>query len=85
MKAKKYSSFEEIDKDLKILKLKKDIAVWELKNNYQRMQNYFTPQNILQSILTNFTNKKTSRTLLKVASSILLGYLTKRILKRKKL
>ncbi len=84
MKAKKYNSFDEVDKDLKILQLKKDIAVWGLKNNYQKVQNYLTPQNILNNALTSFANKKTAGVLLKVAGSVLLGYFSNRFLKRKK-
>ncbi len=84
MKAKKYNSFKEVDEDLKILQLKKDIAIWGLKNDYQKVQSYLTPQNILNNALANFANKKTARVLLKVASSVLLGYFSNRFLKRKK-
>ncbi len=84
MKVKKYNSFEEVDKDLKILQLKKDIAVWGLKNDCQKVQNYFTLQNILNNALTSFANKKTASILLKVAGSVLLGYFSNRFLKRKK-
>lgn len=49
---KKYSSFEEIDNDLKILKLKKDIDVLCLKSDYQSILRNLSFKNIFSDTIT---------------------------------
>lgn len=50
MKQKKYSSFEEIDTQLKILKLKTAIDKEQLSFNYNKMKYYLYPKNIILEI-----------------------------------
>lgn len=47
-----YSSFEEIDNDLRILKLTKEIESLELKNNISDLKEYFSVKNMLTNSLS---------------------------------
>ncbi|MDT7828901.1 DUF6327 family protein [Pricia sp. S334] len=47
---KKYSSFEEIDQDLKILKLERDIAVENLKLTFQQTKSNLYPTSLLGGV-----------------------------------
>lgn len=82
MVQKKYNSFEEIDKDLKILRLKKEIAIWSAKNDYQRLQNNLNPKNMTLNALSIFTNNPQGFSCGKALRNILIAYLVKRIFKR---
>ncbi len=48
---KRYSSFEEIDNDLKILKLKKDIDLLCVKSDYQSLMRNLSFRNIFSDTL----------------------------------
>ncbi|MEJ1221462.1 DUF6327 family protein [Sediminicola sp. 1XM1-17] len=65
MIAKKYSSFEEIDERLKILRLQKDISRESLRFNIKKSKETFYPTHIfgefsgvLQKVLLGFILKK---------------------------
>ncbi|MFT4833102.1 MAG: hypothetical protein ACI815_002766 [Psychroserpens sp.] len=65
MIAKKYSSFEEIDNRLKILRLQRDISSESLKLNLKKSKETFYPSHVfgefsgvLQKILLGFVLKK---------------------------
>ncbi len=47
MIAKRYSSFEEIDADLKILRLQQQVDIESLKLSYQQTKNGLYPMKIL--------------------------------------
>lgn len=47
MKQKKYSSYAEIEKDLEILKLEKEINYQKLVLSFQKTKESITPQNIV--------------------------------------
>lgn len=47
-----YSSFEEIDNDLRILKLTKEIESLELKNNISDLKEQFSVKNVLTNSLS---------------------------------
>ena len=47
MEAKKYSSYAEIERDLEILKLQKEINYQKLVLSFQRTKESITPQNII--------------------------------------
>ena len=49
---RKYSSFEEIDNDLKVLKLKKDIDILCLKSDYQSILRNLSFKNIFSDAIT---------------------------------
>ncbi|GIM50165.1 DUF6327 family protein [Capnocytophaga stomatis] len=52
-KNKKYQSFEEIETDLKILKLKKQIDGLYLKNNVSDLKDNLSVKNIVSNTFTN--------------------------------
>lgn len=71
---KRYSSFEEIDNDLKILKLKKDIDLLCVKSDYQSLLRNLSVRNILSDTISqvkeNLFAKKGS--LLRIGAEFLL-------------
>ncbi len=54
MEAKKYSSYAEIEKDLEILKLQKDINYQKLVLSFQKTKESITPQNIVGGVFSSF-------------------------------
>ena len=50
MKKKIYSSFDEIDKDLKILKLQKDIDLEEVKLSYHEVKSSLSPVGLIAHV-----------------------------------
>lgn len=71
---KRYSSFEEIDNDLKILKLKKDIDLLCVKSDYQSLLRNLSVRNILSDTISqvkeNLFSKKGS--LLRIGAEFLI-------------
>lgn len=59
---KRYSSFKEIDNDLKILKLKKDIDLLCVKSDYQSILRNLSVKRIFSDTITEFKNVFFSRT-----------------------
>lgn len=76
---RKYSSFEAIDKDLKILKLKKDIDWLCVKNDYQSLLRHLSVKHIFSDVVeqvkTSVFEKKTG------IISVVAGFLLKRFFK----
>ncbi|MEG0848249.1 DUF6327 family protein [Flavobacterium plurextorum] len=56
METKKYSSYAEIDRDLEILKLEKDINYQKLVLNVQKTKESITPQNIVNGFISSYTD-----------------------------
>lgn len=54
MEPKKYSSYAEIDRDLEILKLEKEIHYQKVLLSFQKTKESFEPQNIINSYLGSF-------------------------------
>lgn len=54
MDMKKYSSYAEIDKDLEIRKLEKDIAYQKMVLSIQKTRESFTPQGIVKQFLGSY-------------------------------
>ena len=77
MKAINYSSFEEIDQQLKILWLQKEIAHENIKLGFKRTKNSLYPKNILGGI-DNFGGT------IPFIQSIIITFLTDKILKKLK-
>lgn len=50
-KSRKYNSFEEIELDLKILKLEREIHAQKFKRGLQRAKKNLQPANVLQEAL----------------------------------
>jgi hypothetical protein len=54
MENKKYASYAEIDRDLEILKLEKEIHYQKLILSFQKTKESFEPKNIIDSYLGSF-------------------------------
>ncbi|WP_269234060.1 DUF6327 family protein [Flavobacterium flavigenum] len=54
MQVKKYSSYAEIEKDLEILKLEKEINYQKLVLSFQKTKESITPENVLGGIFSSF-------------------------------
>lgn len=54
MAKKKYSSYAEIDFDLEVLKLEKDINFQKLNLGFHKTRESFTPQNIVHGFLSSY-------------------------------
>ena len=54
MEAKKYSSYAEIERDLEILKLEKEINYQKMVLSFQRTKESITPQNIVSGIFYSY-------------------------------
>jgi len=54
MEAKKYSSYAEIERDLEILKLEKEINYQKMVLSFQRTKQSITPQNIFSGIFYSY-------------------------------
>ncbi|MBW4358898.1 DUF6327 family protein [Flavobacterium taihuense] len=54
MESKKYSSYAEIDRELEILKLEKEISYQKLVLSVQRTRDSITPENIVNGFLAPY-------------------------------
>lgn len=78
---KKYNSFKELNQDLRILKLEKDISVWTLKNSYENMQRSLTFTRVFTGLLNRFSPRKKKGNKVNVLlKNLLVGYFLKRLL-----
>ena len=56
MENKKYSSYAEIDRDLEILKLEKEINYQKLVLSFQKTKESITPQYIVNGFVSSYTD-----------------------------
>lgn len=56
MESKKYSSYAEIDRDLEILKLEKEISYQKLVLSIQKTKDSITPENIVRGFFDSYKN-----------------------------
>ncbi|OXE97020.1 hypothetical protein BC749_101509 [Flavobacterium araucananum] len=54
METKKYASYAEIERDLEILKLEKDINYQKLVLSFQRTKESITPHSILTGVFSSY-------------------------------
>ena len=54
MEPKKYSSYAEIDRDLEVLKLEKEINYQKLVLSFQKTKESITPQNIVGGLFHSY-------------------------------
>ena len=80
MEIKKYSSFDEIEIELKILKLEKEISFQKLIWNIQKIKENLSPQNIVGEIVASYKSilSKTYETILSAIIPILINWFSKR-------
>jgi hypothetical protein len=70
METKKYTSYAEIDRDLEILKLEKEINYQKLVLSFQKTKESITPQNIVNGFVSSYTDYF-SNSYVKIIQSIL--------------
>lgn len=78
MATKVYSSYEEIDRDLEILKLQKEIDTQKLSLAVEKTIDEFTPSGMVQNLLGNAGSLLTKSGLLK---NVILPYIINRFIK----
>lgn len=82
MEAKKYSSYAEIERDLEILKLEKEIHYQKLNLCLQKTKESFTPKGMLKNFLGSYKTLFTDNVMLII--NIAIPYIIKWIMKRKR-
>lgn len=70
MEKKKYSSYAELDRDLEILKLEKEINYQKLVLSFQKTKESITPQKIVNGFVSSYT-EYFSNSYVKIIQSIL--------------
>lgn len=82
MELKKYSTYAQIEGDLEILKLEKEIEYQKLVLGFQKTKESFTPQGIVNNFLGSYKSifSNSYMSLINIA----LPYLIRWILKRKR-
>jgi len=79
METKKYSSYDEVDMELTILKLEKEISFQKLVWNIQKIKEDLSPQNIIGEIVGSYKSilSKTYETILSTIIPILINWFSK--------
>jgi len=79
METKKYSSYEQIELELKILKLEKELSYQKLIWNVQKVKEELSPQNIVGEVVGSYKSilSKTYETILSNIIPILINWLSK--------
>lgn len=80
METKRYSSYQEIERDLEILKLEKEIQYQKLVHSFQKTKESITPQNIVSGFLGSYKTLFTGSygTILNIALPILIKWISKK-------
>lgn len=82
METKKYSTYAEIDRDLEILKIEKEIEYHKLVLSFQKTKESFMPQGIVNNFLSSYKSILSNSYLDIIKMG--LPYLIQWILKRKR-
>ena len=56
METKKYSSYAQIDRELEILKIEKEISYQKLVFGFKKTKESFTPQNIVSDLIGSYSS-----------------------------
>ena len=80
MEIKKYSSYDEIDVKLKILKLEKEISFQKLIWNIQKIKEDLSPQNIIEQVIGSYKSilSKMYEAILSTIIPIVINWFSKR-------
>ena len=80
METKKYSSYAEIDSDLEILKLEKDINYQKLVLSVQKTKEAITPENIVSGFFDSYKNiiSNSYLSILKLVAPYVISYFINR-------
>jgi hypothetical protein len=80
MEPKKYSSYAQIELELEILKLEKELNLQKIKLNVEKTKESLLPKNIIKSFLGDYKSilSDYSGTILNIAIPLLINWFTKR-------
>jgi hypothetical protein len=80
MEPKKYSSYAEIELELEILKLEKELNLQKIKLNVEKTKESLLPKNIIKRFLGDYKSilSDYSGTILNIAIPLLINWFTKR-------
>jgi hypothetical protein len=80
MEGKKYSSYAEIDRDLEILKLEKEISYQKLVLSVQKTKEAITPENIVSGFFDSYKNiiSNSYLSILKLVAPYVISYFVNR-------
>lgn len=85
MENKKYSSYAQIDRDLEILKLEKDIEYQRLLQSIQQTKDSLTPQNMVRNFIGSLPSfswrevlQSSYGSILNMAIPLVMGWLSKK-------
>jgi hypothetical protein len=76
METKKYSSYADIDRDLEVLKLEKEISYQRLVLSFQKTKDSVTPENIVKGFLAPYKEAIPNpvRSILKTITPYIISY-----------
>ncbi len=81
---KQYTTYEEVDKELEILRLEREISIRKIGNNAEDITHLFSPSNLLQQGLTSFgSSVKNSKGIKTLVVSTVLKFLFNKLIKKK--
>lgn len=80
MEPKKYSSYAEIELELEILKLEKELNLQKIKFNVEKTKESLMPKNIIKSFFGDYKAmlSSSSGTILNIAIPLIINWFTKR-------
>jgi hypothetical protein len=80
MEPKKYSSYAEIELELEILKLEKELNLQKIKLNVEKTKESLMPKNIIKSFFGDYKEmlSNSSGTIFNIAIPLLINWFTKR-------
>ena len=80
MENKKYSSYAQIELELEILKVERELNLKRIVSNVEKTKESLLPQNLIKSILGDYKSilANFSGVLLNIAIPILINWITKR-------
>ncbi|RRA95125.1 DUF6327 family protein [Paenimyroides viscosum] len=81
----RYKSYEEVDKELEILRLEREISIRKIGNNAEDITQLFSPSNLLQQGLTSFgSSVKNSKGIKTLVLSTVFKFLFNKFIKKNK-
>ncbi len=81
----RYTSYEEVDKELEILRLEREISIRKIGNNAEEITSLFSPGQLLQQGLTSLgSSVKNSKGIKTLVLSTVLKFLFNKFIKKNK-
>lgn len=72
METKRYSSYAQIERELEILKIEKEISYQKMIFGVQKTKESFTPQNIVSNLIGSYSNVISYRTIFSAVIPLIL-------------